>query len=146
MGDLRWRSPQIPTPWTETLDTKALKTQCVQNGGDGSEDCLYLNVYRTGNPSNEGPYPVLFYIYGGSLMSGAANNDFGAFVNHAGNGEGIVVVEVGYRLNIIGFLAAAELSEEQGGVSGNYGIQDQILALKWVQDNRPNSVSAILRF
>ena len=56
----------------------------------------------------------------------------------AGGGNGIVVVQVSYRLNIFGFLATAQLSQEQGGVSGNYGIQDQIMALQWVQKNIRN--------
>lgn len=68
-------------------------------------------------------------------MGGAANAEYGGFVSHAGNGEGVIVVEANYRLNMLGFLAFSELSEEQNGVSGNYGIQDQVLALKWVKKN-----------
>lgn len=69
-------------------------------------------------------------------MGGSTSDDhFGGFISHAGDGEGIVVVQVSYRLNIFGFLAIRELSLEQGGHSGNYGIQDQILALLWVRSN-----------
>jgi para-nitrobenzyl esterase len=146
VGDLRWRSPVDHGKWNGTLNCKKLKTSCIQPGGDGKEDCLYLNVYSTANPKNKGPFPVLFYIYGGSLMGGAANSDYGGFVSHAGNGEGIVVVEVSYRLNIFGFLASSELSQEQGGMSGNYGIQDQIRALQWTKDNIANFSTFHLSF
>lgn len=133
VGPMRWRSPQPSRPWNETLNAKDEKSQCVQSFGSGSEDCLYLNVYATGSGHSEKPYPVLFYISGDSLMNNAAKK-FDGFLAHAGNGSGVVVVESNYRLNVFGFLAIAELSEEQG-VSGNYGFQDLILALKWVQVN-----------
>jgi len=135
VGDLRWRAPEPAEDWNGTVNCRRLKNNCIQPDGSGTEDCLYLNVYSTGNPKSSKPLPVLFYIYGGSLMGGAANAEYGAFVSHAGDGEGVIVVEVSYRLNMLGFLAFAELSQEQGGVSGNYGIQDQVLGLKWVQDN-----------
>lgn len=109
----------------------------TQHGGAviGTEDCLYLDVYSPsplkGKP---GPYPVLFYIHGGGLMWGSSQqDDFTKLVSRAN--EGLVVVMVNYRTNIYGFLATAELSEEQGGTSGNYGIRDQILGLEWVRDN-----------
>ena len=133
--DLRWRSPQPVEDWSGTKNCTSLKPACIQPDGTGDEDCLYLNVYATGKPKSSKPLPVMFYIYGGSLMSGAANAEYGAFVSHAGNGEGVIVVEVSYRLNMLGFLAFAELSQEQGGVSGNYGIQDQVLGLQWVKEN-----------
>ncbi len=131
----RWRAPSYPADWDHVMNCSTLKPTCIQPDGTGDEDCLYLNVYSTGSPENKALLPVLFYIYGGSLMSGAANSEYGAFVSHAGNGSGVVVVEVSYRLNLFGFLASSELSAEQGGSSGNYGIQDQIMALGWVRDN-----------
>lgn len=135
VGDLRWHSPLAADNWNGTINTLRLKNNCIQPDGSGTEDCLYLNVYATGKPKSSKPLPVMFYIYGGSLMGGAANAEYGAFTSHAGDGEGVIVVEVSYRLNMLGFLAFSELSQEQGGVSGNYGIQDQVLGLKWVQDN-----------
>ena len=140
VGDNRWKAPIAKAAWTYTLDTKELKPMCVQWGGEeftemnGNEDCLYLNVYRQQSPSGTGPYPVLFYIYGGGLMSGQANNNFDALITSADD-VSMIVVEVGYRLNAFGFMAIEELSAEQGGTSGNYGIRDQILALQWVRDN-----------
>lgn len=67
------------------------------------------------------------------MFFSSAENDFTNLVARAP--EGLVVVAVNYRLNIFGFLATKELSEEQGGASGNYGIRDQVLALQWVRDN-----------
>jgi para-nitrobenzyl esterase len=64
----------------------------------------------------------------------------------AGGGNGIVVVQASYRLNIFGFLATTQLSQEQDGVSGNYGIQDQIMALQWVQKNIRNFSTTSLCF
>jgi carboxylesterase type B len=138
IGDLRWRAPQrISQPWNDTLDTTKLKPACVQSDGSGSEDCLYLNIYRNLQPSDSAitsTYPVMFYIYGGGLMFGQANGNYDSLIT-ANDNEGLVVVEVAYRLNAFGFMALSELSEEQEGSSGNYGIMDQLLALRWVQNN-----------
>lgn len=135
VGNLRWKDPLPASSWDGVLSCKSIKSQCVQAEGSGNEDCLYLNVYKLGNPSNDGPYPVLYYIYGGGLMFGSATDNFDEFLAHAGKGKGAVVVTVSYRLNIFGFLATEQLSQEQGGVSGNYGIKDQLLGLTWVQNN-----------
>lgn len=135
VGNLRWKMPEpLSTQWEEALEATSLKPACVQPDGSGEEDCLYLNIYRNEDPSDKGPYPVLFYIYGGGLMSGQANNNFDSLIVSNDN-AGMVVVEVGYRLNAFGFMAIEELSEEQGGSSGNYGIMDQLLALSWVKSN-----------
>jgi len=132
----RWRSPLKALNWTGILDATKQREQCVQSGGSGVEDCLYLNVHTLANATSKGPLPVLFYIYGGSLMNGNTGEDFTNFIASSSiNGEGIVVVQAAYRLNIFGFLATKELSHEQHGTSGNYGIEDQLLALTWVQDN-----------
>lgn len=138
VGDLRWRAPIRPQKWDGILPCLINKPSCIQPSGSGSEDCLYLNVYANVNTTNSGPFPVLFYIYGGALMSGSATDDFSGFIAHAGNGNGIIVVTVSYRLNIFGFFASKELSLEQGGHSGNYGILDQLAALEWVRDNIRN--------
>jgi len=122
--------------WSGILDTTKQREQCVQSGGSGIEDCLYLNIHTPANSTGKGPLPVLFYIYGGSLMNGNTGEDFTNFIASSSiNGEGVIVVQAAYRLNIFGFLATKELSHEQYGTSGNYGIQDQLLALQFVQDN-----------
>ena len=136
VGDRRWEASVPPESWSAPLACDTFKSMCVQPGGLGHEDCLYLNVYTNANASSPGPHPVLFYIYGGSLMGGNADMDFTRFAAQAGGGSGVVVVQANYRLNIFGFLATEELSTvSSSGTSGNYGILDQIRALQWVQDN-----------
>lgn len=79
-------------------------------------------------------------------MSGSATNEFGGLICSPAVVEGILIVEINYRLNIFGFLATESLSEEQNGFSGNYGIQDQIFALRWVQENIINFSTPIHPF
>jgi carboxylesterase 2 len=139
IGDLRWEPSVNPESWVEPLDCTGFGSQCVQPDGNGDEDCLFLNVYSNANASTPEPYPVLFYIHGGSLMGGNGNGDMSGFVSKAGGGEGVVLVQINYRLNIFGYLAAEVLStSSQRGTSGNYGFLDQIHALKWVQRNIAN--------
>jgi para-nitrobenzyl esterase len=102
-----------------------------------SEDCLFLNVWTpaslTGGARPAATLPVLFWIYGGGFNEGS-----GAVAVYNGANlarKGLVVVNVNYRVGSLGFMAHPELTKEQGGASGNYGIQDQIAALQWVRDN-----------
>ena len=98
-----------------------------------SEDCLSLNVW-TGASSARERRPVFFYIYGGGFNEGST-----AVPVYDGEGlakKGVVVVTANYRVGILGFLVHPELSKESPArVSGNYGLFDQIAALKWVHDN-----------
>jgi carboxylesterase type B len=138
IGGLRWERPQSPAPWAAPLECTAFGSMCMQPDGSGAEDCLSLNVYTSPAPGPAaGPLPVLFYIHGGSLMWGSGEYDMTAFVADAAEGAGgVVLVEINYRLNIFGFLAAQELTEASDyNTSGNYGILDQQLALRWVQEN-----------
>jgi para-nitrobenzyl esterase len=96
-----------------------------------SEDCLTLNIWA---PTDAGNAPVFFWIHGGALTGGASRE---ALYNGAGlAARGIVVVSINYRLGVLGWLAHPELSQESPlGVSGNYGLLDQIEALRWVRHN-----------
>lgn len=99
----------------------------------GREDCLYLNVDVPHWPAKE-PLPVMFWIHGGSNLGGSGTaslyND-GTLAAH-----GVVVVTINYRLGIFGFLAHPALTAESAQhASGDYGLLDQILALKWVHEN-----------
>lgn len=71
LEDLRWRPPLSPEAWTNTLECIDSKPSCVQPSGDGSEDCLYLNIYRTStqNKGSDVLFPVLVYFHGGGLMA-----------------------------------------------------------------------------
>lgn len=142
IDNLRWMSPIAPAKWEGVLACKEFKPECIQAAtGSGSEDCLYLNVYTSIEAEDNGPWPVYFDIYGGGLMGGSATANFNGLINSdvaERGGRGLVVVAAAYRLNLFGFLATSELSQEQNGTSGNYGIQDQQLALKWIQENIKN--------
>lgn len=110
-----------------------------------SEDCLFLNV-RTGNLGGTIPQPVMVWIHGGSHQTGAGSDQPYQDNNLVKNG--VVQVTINYRLGPFGYLAHPALSEDDPrGVSGNYGLLDQIAALEWVQDNiakfggAPNNVT-----
>jgi para-nitrobenzyl esterase len=135
VGDLRWRSPQPHAKWDGVLTASAFAPDPYQGDGKGnvSEDCLYLNVWTPAKSAGE-KLPVLVWIYGGGFA-------FGSTSTPVHNGEhlarkGVVLVTINYRVGSLGFLAHPELSaESQHKASGNYGIQDQIAGLRWVQRN-----------
>lgn len=140
VGDLRWRSPQPVAPWREPLDATGLSPSCPQfappfNMLMGEEDCLYLNVWAPVQKPAQ-PMPVMVWIHGGGFTAGKA-----AYTPADGQKlavqTGTVVVAMNYRLGVFGFLADRELSSEDPAhpVSGNYGIEDQAAALRWVRDN-----------
>ena len=142
IGDLRWRAPQPLENWKGVKITKKFGPRPVQvdvfgdmkSRSDGlSEDCLYLNVW-TPAKMNIKDLPVLVYFYGGGFVAGDASEP--RYDGESMAKKGMVVVTANYRLNIFGFLALPELSEESSyKASGNYGMLDQVAALKWVQKN-----------
>jgi para-nitrobenzyl esterase len=98
-----------------------------------SEDCLYLNVW-TPAKRNTKNLPVVVYFYGGGFVAGDASEP--RYDGESMAKKGMVVVTANYRLNIFGFLSLPELSKESPyKASGNYGMLDQVAALKWVQKN-----------
>ena len=141
VGDLRWRPPARPAAWEQPRDATAFGTACWQpiitgiySRGDleRSEDCLYLNIWSRANAGDA--QPVMVWIHGGSLRIGHGHlpmYDGGALTK-----QGVVLVSINYRLGPLGFLAHESLSAESPhGVSGNYGLLDQVAALEWVRDN-----------
>lgn len=143
VGTLRWAPPVAHPAWTTPLDASAYGNRCAQTGGpfgeaSTSEDCLFLNVYtphRKSVPERDlkRKRPVMVWIHGGAFQSGSAENYDPTKLVTTGD---VVVVTINYRLGYLGFLAHPALSAESpDGISGNYGILDQQLALRWVQDN-----------
>ncbi|KAI1123682.1 alpha/beta-hydrolase [Nemania abortiva] len=143
VGDLRWRPPQRPLPWTgvrpgdrfgpaSAQPTPPANSLYSSRETEFSEDCLYLNVY-TGS-EGAANRPVLVWFHFGAFVFGSGANPMQDGTKLAA--EGITVVTVNFRLGRFGFLALPELSAESGHqASGNYGIMDQIAALEWVQRN-----------
>lgn len=137
VGDLRWRPPASPPRWNGVREAAEFGAACPQpaspfaNHAAVSEDCLFLNVWA---PDQAREAPVLVWIHGGSLISGAASEaiyDGAAFA-----GQGVVLVSINYRLGALGWLAHPGLSAESvDHISGNYGLMDQIEALRWVRRN-----------
>ena len=150
VGELRWRPPQDPASWdgVRKCDKYAPMPMQLSNTGlrmepwasdfyymgvpEMSEDCLYLSI-ATGASSAGEKRPVYIWFHGGGLSSGYYYEI--EFDPCELAKKGIVVVSVGQRLNVFGYLALPQLSAEQGGKSGNYGLMDEVKALEWVHDN-----------
>ncbi|WP_230983718.1 carboxylesterase/lipase family protein [Caulobacter rhizosphaerae] len=135
VGDLRWRAPQPVVPWAGERSARDFSPACAQTAtwipNPKSEDCLYLNLWA---PAKAKDLPVIVWIHGGAMDSGAAAVPVQNGANLARRGA--VVVTLNYRLGIFGFYASPELSAESPQhVSGNQGVLDQIAALRWVRAN-----------
>lgn len=143
MGDLRWRPPIAPAKWKGVRNATEFGSHCLQGrifddmvfrDPGGSEDCLTLNVWVPINrPSPK--LPVMVWIYGGGFVAGTTS-EARQDGTHLAAQHGVIVVSMNYRLGIFGFLAHPDLMEESGQNSaGNYGLMDQLQALRWVHDN-----------
>ena len=136
VGEFRWKAPQPAQPWDGVKTAQAYAPAPMQAGeppSGKSEDCLYLNIW-TPAASPDDDVPVLVWIYGGGFSFGASSDPI--FDGRALANKGVIVVSIAYRVGQLGFLAHPELSAESpNGVSGNYGILDQIAALKWIKKN-----------
>ena len=158
VGELRWKEPQAPEKWngvracdhfapmsmqkrdselmqslTQIVGYNNYKISLKDNYKEAvSEDSLYLNIWK---PAGEVKgAPVLFFIHGGSLTSGQPS--FSEYRGEDLAKKGIIVVNFAYRLNVFGYMANKELAKEsKNATTGNYGLLDQIAALKWVNEN-----------
>ncbi len=147
VGELRWKAPQPVVPWEGVrvcdsfgapsiqphhVNSDAYKHEFFFDGDpEYSEDCLYLNVWAPAKGKN---LPVTLWIHGGAFSYGwgfEPEMDGEEWAKHGG-----ILVSINYRLGILGFLTHPLLSAENpDGISGNYGLLDQIAALKWVKNN-----------
>lgn len=141
VGEMRWRPPAPVAQWNGVRMAREPGVACMQpamaagpyNRGQQlmSEDCLTLDVTAPVDARNA---PVMVWIHGGTLIWGTAHSPM--YDGRAFAERGVVLVSINYRLGVLGYLAHPELSAESAdGVSGNYGLLDQIAALQWVRDN-----------
>lgn len=142
-GQLRWRAPEPPLPWSGVMEALGPGSLCPQlkselSGGAGeadsliagSEDCLYLNVWAPVNARN---LPVMFWIHGGGNSIGDGGSYNGATLAAERN---VVVVTINYRLGPFGWFAHPDLARGNPlDDSGNYGTLDAVRALEWTRDN-----------
>ena len=152
-SDLRWQPPQPFGPFG-ALNGTQFGNRCMEYptatafGSGISEDCLFLNIAAP-LPSTTTALPVLLFIHGGSYVSGSSNEYSGdALV--AASSNTVIVVTVNYRLSIFGFLGGQQVANATSDRStGNFGIQDQRLAMQWVQSyissfgGNPNDITIV---
>ncbi len=157
VGENLWRAPQPAASWegVRVCDTFAPMSMQPESGvlmdsltqifgyhnyrvslkdnwrEARSEDSLYLNVWKPAGAQTE-RLPVLVYVHGGSLTTGQPS--YGAYNGEEMARMGVVVVNFAYRLGVFGYFANEELAAAEG-TTGNYGLLDQIAALRWVRDN-----------
>ena len=149
IGDLRWKEPQPVVAWegvkiADKFGHPGYQAVHYPGGyatewgyGDEapySEDCLYLNVWTKAPGDVNKKLPVALWIHGGGYREGWGSEP--EFDGQEGASKDVVLVSINYRLGIFGFMTHPELSAESpNGVSGNYGILDQIQSLKWIKEN-----------
>jgi para-nitrobenzyl esterase len=144
VGELRWRPPQPPASWSGLRDATAFGPACPQTPnspvmmvgpvGASSEDCLTLNVWMPANAAPGAKLPVMVWIHGGGFFTGSGSER--QFDGEPYVARGIVFVAINYRLGRLGFFAHPALdAEHPDELHGNYGLMDQIAALKWVKAN-----------
>ena len=142
VGGRRWRPPEVMPTWKGELDATQFGPACYQprsrsssiyadDPATMSEDCLSLNIWTRAHVNKA---PVLVWIHGGALVGGSSSQTL--YEGAALAKRGLVVVSINYRLGVFGYLAHPGLSAESPqGISGNYGLLDQIAALRWVKSN-----------
>lgn len=143
VGEFRWRPPQPVKNWEGELDATKPCKDCGQAGfgpnapkmnPNSSEDCLFLNIWKPASSTAKSKLPVMVWIHGGGFTggSGSSPQNYG----HEFTKNGVILVNINYRLGRMGFFAHPALSAEfPNEPKGNYGYMDQIAALQWIQKN-----------
>ena len=151
----RWKYPQLVTSWDGVYDAAdygncSYQPRAFYNEEENlkkifyynefrkgeaytyDEDCLFLNIWTPENASKDSNLPVLIYIHGGGFTGGCGHEKH--FDGPVWAQKGVIAVTINYRLGPMGFVCLPELKEESGH-TGNYGLYDQIAAIKWIKSN-----------
>jgi para-nitrobenzyl esterase len=143
--ELRWHEPMPAKPWKGIYNADSKITNCyialratTLNHYFGeiksSEDCLYMNVWAPPDAKAGAKLPVVVWIHGGGFQEGSIN--FDVYSGEPLAKKGVIFIGISYRVNIFGNMAHPELTaSSQHHASGNYGLEDQIAGLKWIQRN-----------
>ena len=140
VGERRWKAPEKPEPWQGIRQANRFGPKSAQRSfwtGTiiGSEDSLYLNVWRPAG--REKSLPVYVWVHGGANTSGAANESKGYYGHSLASKANLIFVSINYRLDLFGWFShpALKTKEDPESDSGNYGTLDIIAALEWVREN-----------
>jgi para-nitrobenzyl esterase len=142
VGERRWRAPQPPTPWADVRPATRPGPSCMQRRGASlegsrveavSEDCLTLDVFTPAAAGDARRLPVMVWLHGGALVLGGGS--LAIYDGRALARQGVVVVAPNYRLGALGFFAHPALERARPGGPVNFGLLDQIAALRWVREN-----------
>ncbi|MGH7076420.1 MAG: carboxylesterase/lipase family protein [Stellaceae bacterium] len=144
VGELRWRPPALPMPWSGVREAAAFGPDCPQpappgGGASGSrashqsEDCLHLNIWAP--PARPGEsLPVMVWLFGGSFLMGSPSDTL--FDGEKLASRGVILITANYRVGLFGFLAHPALTAESPHrSSSNYALLDQLATLRWIRDN-----------
>ncbi|MBN1905829.1 MAG: carboxylesterase/lipase family protein [Deltaproteobacteria bacterium] len=141
VGELRFKPPVPPEPWSTPVEAYEFGNQAMQSVGPGGpatgsqktdEDCLFLNVWTPGLDMKK--RPVMVWLHGGGFSSGSGGDAFSNGINLSRKGD-VVIVTVNHRLNVFGFLQLSEAWGADYASSGQAGMLDIVMSLKWVKDN-----------
>lgn len=149
-GEFRWRPPQPPVAWNDTLLADSFGPECPSgssmSGASVSEDCLTVNIWTPANSTTD-KLPVMIWSYGAGTTASDDNYDGGGMA-----AKGVIFISYNYRTGPWGWLSLPELTAESStNSSGNYGLMDQLQAFKWAKENvaafggDPESITAVGR-